>query len=89
MNLEDGVRKCFVHGRQLPRLSSGEAVVRMTESSMKIWRFDFQGVILTKGQDGSRNTAVITGCGGDNAIPRCCCDYVKLPSVHNAWVSIL
>lgn len=48
---------------------SGEAAVHVAEGSLKIYGFDFQGVFLTNGRAGSRNSAVITGRGGDNAIP--------------------
>lgn len=62
-------KTCRTHGQELARLSSDESLAHMAESDLKIWGFDFQRGFLTSSRAGSRNSAVVVGCGEDNAVP--------------------
>lgn len=62
-------RTYHTYGWELARLSSEESLAHMVKSDLKNWRFDFQRSFLTSSRAGSRNSAVVVGCGEDNVVP--------------------
>lgn len=57
------------YGQELARLSSDESLAHMVKSDLKNLGFDFQRGFLTSSRAGSRNSAVVMGCGEDNVVP--------------------